>query len=89
MFGVLPELPTDICDYPEQRKRMNAMHIARNEMIKVTARQRSATALRSNVPSATGHHIAIGLDVLLYSERPVNEWLGPYKAVAETTRNSS
>lgn len=48
---------------------MTNMQIARKEIGKVIARQRLATALRSNVPEAANHDIEIRSDVLLYEER--------------------
>ena len=49
--------------------------------MKVIARQRLAKALGLNAPRATDHEISIGSDVLLYKERPHNEWVGPYKVM--------
>ena len=87
VFGVLPRLLTHSADYPEQRNRMKAIQIARKEMEKVIAKQILATALRSNVPKAADNETRIGSDVLLYKERPVNKWLGPYKVMAGDNKN--
>ena len=66
---------------------MEAMQIARSEMLKVIARQRIATALRMNVPAVAYHDMAIISDLLLYKERPRNECIGPYNVLASNNKN--
>ena len=87
VFGISPKLPTEGKDYPEQRKRFKALQFARSTMLKVTDRQRLAKALRLNAPMATDHEISIGSDVLLYKERPRNEWVGLYRVMAGDNEN--
>lgn len=87
VFGISPRIPGGTNEQPEQRKRMLALKIARSEMLKVIARQRLATAIQKNVPKVANHDISIGSDVLLYKERPVNRWLGPYKVIAGDMKN--
>ena len=43
--------------------------------------------MQKNVPSAADNNISISPDVLLYKERPRNEWVGPYKVIAGDKEN--
>ena len=87
VFGITPKIPIEGKEFPDQKQRFKAMHAARSEMVKVTARQRITTSLRRNVPSAADHEISIGSVVLIYKERPRNEWVGPYKVMAGDNNN--
>ena len=87
VFGISPKIPTSGKEYPEQRRRMEAMQAAQSEMLKVIAGQRLATALKMNIPAAADRDITIGSDVHLYKERPRNEWVGPYKVFASNKKN--
>ncbi len=87
VFGILPTLPITSRDFPEQRKRMKALQTAQSEMVKIIARQRLASALRRNVPSAADRDILTGSDVLLYKEKPRHEWVGPYKVMEGDNKN--
>ena len=82
VFGETPRIPLQGKYLPERRQRMTALSIARSEMAKVIARQRLSTAIRHNVPKAADQEVTVCSDVLLYKERPRNEWIGPYKVVA-------
>ena len=78
VFGISQIMPTCGRKYPEQRRRMKPMETSRSEMLKVIARQRLTTSLKMNVSTAADHDISIGSDVLLYKERPRNEWISLY-----------
>ncbi len=82
VFGVIPSFPFGFADLPEQRERMKAMKMARYEMVKVVAASRLKTVLNRNFPSAADNEVKVGLNVLVYRERPENRWAGPFKIVA-------
>lgn len=54
------------------------MDDARKEMSEEIAKAGLNTASRSNVPAAAERSFSVGDQVLLYKERPVNKWLGPF-----------
>lgn len=81
VFGVMPRLPIHPKDLPEQRDRMQAMQSARTEMTKIVAKTRVHVALSKNVPAAADAAIRILDKVLVYREKPVNKWLGPYNVL--------
>ena len=55
--------------------------------MKLSARQRLATALQFNVPTAADRDIPIGSEVLLFKERTRNEWIGSGKVLAGANKN--
>ncbi len=79
VFEVSPRIPTGTHNLPIQRELMMSPNVARSEMVKVMAKKLLTTALRRRVPKMTDHEVLIVSDVLLYKERPRNEWVGPYK----------
>ena len=50
-------------------------------MAKFIARQILSNAIRRNVPRAADQETVVGSDVLVYKERPSNEWIGSYKVL--------
>ena len=58
--------------------RMKAMDAARSEVSKLIARDRLKKAVKSNVPAAADKVIQIGEQVLVYKEKPINQWIGPF-----------
>lgn len=79
VFGVVPRIPIVPTELPDQVARMKAMHAARKEMATITAKSRIDTARRMNVPAASGSDLAIGMEVLVYREKPEDIWVGPFK----------
>ena len=78
VFGAMPRIPITPMDLPAQMDRMRAIESARKEMASVMAKERMSKAVRMNVPSAADNDIAIGTRVLLYREKPEDQWKGPY-----------
>lgn len=81
VFGVMPRLPIHPKNLPDQRDWMNAMKLARAEMSRITANERMRTALSRNAPAAAGAEYRIADQVLVYREKPVNKWVGPFAIV--------
>jgi len=81
LFGITPRMPVNPVDLPQQKQRNIAMRTARDEMQRHVARDRLRNALRTRVPRASDSPIAEGMTVLLYSEKPVNRWVGPFTVV--------
>eukprot|EP00170_Pyropia_yezoensis_P002385 contig_10001_g2389 len=81
VFGIVPRTPVSPVDLPEQKLRLEAMRTARNEMLRTIARARLRRALRMRVPRATDVDNAAGIAVLVFQEKPVSGWVGPYSVV--------
>ena len=73
VFGIVPRMPVKPRDLPQQRERILYLHNERSEMIKHLAMSRLRSTKRMNMPRAAGNDINVGMDVLLYCERPVNK----------------
>lgn len=82
VFGVLPRFPVAPSALPSQQERMVAVHTARATLLQHLARTRVLRALRSRVPAAADADIRAGAAVLVYRERPVDKWEGPYPVLA-------
>lgn len=82
VFGVLPRMPVAPINLPAQRDRVMAMHAARQEMAKHVAKSRLERAVRSRVPGAADAVIRAGMSVLVYREKPVDKWTGPYQVLS-------
>ena len=82
VFGIVPRMPVTPRDLPKQKERMLALQNARSDMVKNIAKSRLSSARRMNVPRAVDSNVKIGMDVLVYRERPVNKWTGPFKVTA-------
>eukprot|EP00170_Pyropia_yezoensis_P002016 contig_8609_g2020 len=78
VFGINPRIPVSPADLPMQRERSKALVEARADMVRHVARARLGTALRRNVPKASDYEIHPGMRVLVYREKPIDEWQGPY-----------
>lgn len=78
VFGINPRMPVNPVDLPMQRERNKALVEARADMVKHVARARLSTVVRRNVPKASNTEISPGMRVLVYREKPVDEWQGPY-----------
>ena len=81
VFGAMPRIPIIPMDLPAQMNRMKAMESARKEMASVMGKERISKAVRMNVPSAADTDIVIGSRVLLYREKPEDQWTGPYLVI--------
>ena len=73
VFGIVRRMPVKPRDLPQQRERILYLHNERSEMIKHLAMSRLRSTKRMNMPRAAGNDINVGMDVLLYCERPVNK----------------
>lgn len=82
VFGVIQRMPLAPLPLPAQRDRIQAMVTARKEMAMLVARARVRTGLAASVPAAADREIIPGTAILVYRERPVDQWEGPYVAVA-------
>ena len=60
---------------------MNALKLARSEMVKAIARSRLATAKRSSVPAASDSLIEPGMEVIVYRES-TQQWNGPSTVIS-------
>eukprot|EP00170_Pyropia_yezoensis_P002751 contig_11549_g2756 len=78
VFGVLPRMPVAPVNIPAQRDRVMAMHAARAEMAKHVTKSRLERAVRSRVPAVSDAVFPAGMSVLVYREKPVDQWVGPY-----------
>lgn len=78
VFGVLPRLPLLPKDLPDNLERLKAMHGARKEMAKISNHSKLVTATSSNVPAAADRDFLVGDEVLMFREKPVGKWVGPY-----------
>lgn len=47
-------------------------------MVRVIATARIKTTLTQNLPPATDAELTKGKEVLMYREKPLAEWAGPY-----------
>lgn len=81
VLGVVPRISICPVDLPAPKVRLEAMRTARDEMLRTVARARLRTALRTRVPRATDADVAAGMAVLVFREKPVNCWVGPYTII--------
>ena len=79
VFGVMPRIPVARKDLPGMMERMQAMEAGRKDMADILARNRISKAVQSNVPAAADKEIAIGSKVLVFKEKPINKWIGPFE----------
>ncbi|CDF36525.1 unnamed protein product [Chondrus crispus] len=77
-FGAMQRIPIVPMDLPAQMDRMKAMESARKEMASFMAKERISRAVRMKVPSEADNDIVIGSRVLIYREKPEDQWTGPY-----------
>ncbi|GAB0490294.1 hypothetical protein MMPV_001526, partial [Pyropia vietnamensis] len=81
VFGVLPRTPIAPLTLSAQQYRVKALQTARREMEGHVARARVRVARRAPVPAAAGQRLAPGMEVLVYREPPINEWVGPFLVI--------
>lgn len=72
VFGVMPRLPINPRDLPDQIARSKAMKDAREEAVRINAQSRLVTAISTTVPHAVDSDIRIGDEMLIFRE---NMWL--------------
>lgn len=58
---------------------MKAMETRRKDMAVILARNRISKAVRSHARAATDREIAIQSKVLVFKEKPINQWIGPFE----------
>ncbi|KAK1864449.1 hypothetical protein I4F81_006995 [Pyropia yezoensis] len=61
--------------------RLEAMRTPREGMRRTVARARLREALRMRVPQVADADVAAGMAVLVFREKPVNSWVGPYTVI--------
>ena len=61
---------------------MLGLQHARSEMVEHIEKSRLSSARRMKVLKAVENDINVGMEVLLYREKPVNTWTGPFKVTA-------
>lgn len=81
VFGAIPRLPVTAEELLAQSLPIKQMVMARKEMGRIAAQTRLETALRRNVPCAADSDIRVGDYVLMYREKPIGKWVGPYMVV--------
>eukprot|EP00170_Pyropia_yezoensis_P001216 contig_5399_g1220 len=64
------------------RDRVMAMHAARAEMAKHVTKSRLERAVRCRFPADADATICAGMLVLVYLEKPMDQWVGPYDALS-------
>lgn len=74
----MPKIPVNASKQLGHASRMKAMVNARKEMSMLVARDRVDRALRLNVPFAVDREVGIGDEALMFREKPVGKWVGPY-----------
>lgn len=80
VFGVVPRMPPRPHVLPKNVSGLNTMIKARKGSSKTIAQSRMATALQRSVPVAAVA-VTIGDAVLMFREKPVGKWIGPYIVV--------
>eukprot|EP00168_Porphyra_purpurea_P011369 TRINITY_DN2896_c0_g1_i1.p1 TRINITY_DN2896_c0_g1~~TRINITY_DN2896_c0_g1_i1.p1 ORF type:complete len:816 (+),score=159.39 TRINITY_DN2896_c0_g1_i1:2887-5334(+) len=83
VFGALPRTPVASLPLPSQRDQMLAIIMASKEMTRLVAKERVRTALSAPVPAAAVRDVPVGSEVLVWREKPVYEWVGPFLAVSQ------
>lgn len=83
VFGVVPRLPVASMPSPPQRENSVAMATALWELQQHMATARLRPALSAPVPVAADRGVLAGQDVLVYRERPVDKWTGPFPFIAQ------
>lgn len=78
VFGVMPRLPVRHAAIPYHTKRMRAAISARKEMTEVISKRRLDYALQHRVPAEADALFSPGDEVLMYREKSVAKWVGPY-----------
>lgn len=78
VFGVHPRIPLLAKELPDNAARMKALHEARKEMVTLSHQSKLRTASRSQVPVAADREYLMGEEVLMFREKPVGKWVGPY-----------
>ena len=81
VFGVLPRIPILPSKLPDQVKRLQVMMNARKEMNAIVAKSALSRAMKTNVPSAAKKTFKIGDEVLVFREKPICKWVGPFKII--------
>lgn len=79
--GLTSRLPIKPHRLLNQVARLKAMKEARDEAVKLIAQTRLATAITSNVFVAADSDIKISYVVLMFREKPVERWIGPFSVV--------
>lgn len=80
VFGVIPTFPSFNTNLPDQKDRMAALSLARNEMASISARLRIQQALRSKIPPATDYVVNPGNLVYVFRDND-RKWHGPYEVL--------
>lgn len=78
IFGIVPRLPLNQKELPIQLERVKAIRAARREMSGLIPTDCIKMALARDVPSAADAVLNEGAEVLMYREKPIAEWMGPY-----------
>lgn len=86
VFGIIPRTNILPQRFPEQMYRMCAMHDARIEMQKLVSSTRMQVALYRRLPLAVDNEVTAGEEVLMYREKPIGRWVGPYTVMTIADR---
>lgn len=78
VFGVMPRISVFPKDLLDQISRIKAIRDARAEMAKLFTQARLKTATTRNVTGDADADVRIGDRVLLYREKPIEKWAGPF-----------
>jgi len=78
VFGTIPTFPAMDVKPPNQKDRLRAISLARDEMSKITAKLRIRQALRSKLPPATEYLVNPGHNVYVFTEKS-KRWHRPFQ----------
>lgn len=78
VFGVVPRIPVRLKDLRSQVNRMNTIRTVTDELSKIVAVHQIKVALSKISQQDADSVIGIGDEVLMFREKPVGKWAGPY-----------
>lgn len=78
VFGAIQRIPMCPHELPNNVERLRTMVNARKEAAKLVAQSRLSKAIRRSVPATAESDVMLGDEVLMYREKQVGKWVGPY-----------
>lgn len=78
VVGILPRFQISPKQYPENFSRLSAIVKAQKEANRIISQHRFETAMNRYAPNATDNDIIISAEVLVFCEKPVGRWIGPF-----------
>lgn len=78
-FGIVAGLPVRPIALTGHVERMKALLTAQEEMTNIVAKHHLNTALKRRVRNAADSTTRVNTEVLMFREKPVGMWGGPYR----------